>query len=79
MAETTARGGSSGASDDGASRAPHLALSCAAGTSDVQALLYGHDPLPGIVAVEPAGPGAVTLYRRPARDGAVQSAASVVH
>ena len=26
------------------------------GASDVQALLYGHDPLPGIVAVEPGRP-----------------------
>ncbi|MDE2994151.1 MAG: hypothetical protein OXU67_09740, partial [Chloroflexota bacterium] len=77
MAETTARGGSSGASDDGASRAPHLAPSCAAGTSDVQALLYGHDPLPGIVAVEPAGPGSVTLYRRPVRDGPARPAAPI--
>ena len=59
MAETTARGESSGA-------------------SDVQALLYGHDPLPGLVAVEPAGPGSVTLYRRPVRDGPGQPAASII-
>ena len=78
MAETTARGESSGTSDDGASRAPHLAPSCAAGTSDVQALLYGHAPLPGLVAVEPAGPGSVTLYRRPVRDGAGRSTAPIV-
>ena len=48
------------------------------GASDVQALLYGHDPLPGIVAVEPAGPGAVTLYRRPVRTGPAQPAAPIL-
>ncbi|MAG37163.1 MAG: DNA polymerase [Dehalococcoidia bacterium] len=43
----------------------------------MQALLYGHDPLPGIVAVEPAGPGAVTLYRRPIRDGQTGATTSI--
>lgn len=31
---------------------------------DVASALHGHAPLPGIVAVEPAGANAVTLYRR---------------
>jgi DNA polymerase elongation subunit (family B) len=39
---------------------------------DLPALLYGADPLPRLVAVEPAGPDAVTLYRR-SGDGATTS------
>ncbi len=33
---------------------------------DLDAFLYGHDPLPRVVAVEPAGGNSVTLYRRDA-------------
>jgi DNA polymerase, archaea type len=36
----------------------------AATDRDLAALLYGHDPLPRIVAVEPSGSNGVTLYRR---------------
>ncbi|HYI24395.1 MAG TPA: hypothetical protein VD767_03210 [Thermomicrobiales bacterium] len=32
--------------------------------SDAPRLLYGADPTPGIVAVEPAGPNEVHVYRR---------------
>ncbi|HEX2035066.1 MAG TPA: 3'-5' exonuclease [Chloroflexota bacterium] len=35
-----------------------------AGPRDLASLLQGQDPYPGIVAVEPAGGNAVTLYRR---------------
>lgn len=34
------------------------------GSVDTQHLLYGNDPLPGLVAVEPAGSGQVRLFRR---------------
>ncbi len=37
----------------------------AAPPADLAALLYGHDPLSRIVAVEPSGPNGVTIYRRP--------------
>ncbi len=39
---------------------------------DLSALLYGHDPQPRIVAVEPSGPNGVVLYRR-LPDGTVTS------
>jgi DNA polymerase elongation subunit (family B) len=39
---------------------------------DLRAVLYGHDPLPRIVAVEPLGGTGVTLYRR-LEDGGVVS------
>ena len=44
-----------------------------AGGPGLDALLYGHDPTPGIVAVEQAGRGAVRVYLRPRGAARVES------